>query len=144
MLAALIRRGRACRPALVALRQAAKVWSGGVTSAERLSVLPAITNRATISLLSFASKKLRISVEYRPQADTGLQPTIIEQEGGSPDSVCADDALVAVHSQQHDRLRFRRLYVLSLKRRLTLDVAARVTRIGRAEPQTRRVSRGPA
>jgi hypothetical protein len=37
-----------------------------------------------------------------------------------------------------------RLYVLSLKRRLTLDVTARVTRIGRAEPQTRRASRGPA
>src|SRR5258708_33258946 len=31
----------------------------------------------------------------------------------------------------------------SLKRRLTLDVTARVTRIGRAEPQTRRASRGP-
>src|SRR5229473_5199609 len=32
----------------------------------------------------------------------------------------------------------------SLKRRLTLDITARVTRIGRAEPQTRRASRGPA
>ena len=32
----------------------------------------------------------------------------------------------------------------TLKRRLTLDVTARVTRIGRAEPQTRRASRGPA
>jgi hypothetical protein len=32
----------------------------------------------------------------------------------------------------------------SLKGRLTLDVAARVTRIGRAEPQTRRASHGPA
>jgi hypothetical protein len=32
----------------------------------------------------------------------------------------------------------------SLKRRLTIDVTARVTRIGRAEPQTRRVSRGRA
>src|SRR6266852_8451274 len=31
----------------------------------------------------------------------------------------------------------------SLKRRLTLDITARVTRIGRAEPQTRRASRGP-
>ena len=37
-----------------------------------------------------------------------------------------------------------RLYVLSLKRRLTLDVTARVTRIGRAEPQTRRASREPS
>jgi hypothetical protein len=27
---------------------------------------------------------------------------------------------------------------------LTLDITARVTRIGRAEPQTRRASRGPA
>jgi hypothetical protein len=50
-----------------------------------------------------ASKKLGFSLEYRPQADTGLQPTIIEQEGGSRDSVCADDPLVAVHSQQHAR-----------------------------------------
>jgi hypothetical protein len=30
---------------------------------------------------------------------------------------------------------------LALKRRLTLDAVARVTRIGRAEPQARRVSR---
>jgi hypothetical protein len=33
-----------------------------------------------------------------------------------------------------------RLYALPRKRRLTLNVAARVTRMGRAEPQTRRVS----
>jgi hypothetical protein len=33
---------------------------------------------------------------------------------------------------------YLRLYVLSLKRRLTLDVTARVTRMSRAEPQTRR------
>jgi len=32
----------------------------------------------------------------------------------------------------------------SLKRRLTLDVTARVTRIDRAEPQTRRASREPS
>jgi hypothetical protein len=32
----------------------------------------------------------------------------------------------------------------SLKRRLTLDITARVTRIGRAEPQTGRASRGPS
>src|SRR5258708_14991933 len=32
----------------------------------------------------------------------------------------------------------------SLKERLTLDITARVTRIGRAEPQTRRASREPA
>jgi hypothetical protein len=37
---------------------------------------------------------------------------------------------------------YLRPYVLPLKRRLTLDVAARVTRIGRAEPQSRRASRG--
>jgi hypothetical protein len=37
-----------------------------------------------------------------------------------------------------------RPYVLPLKRRLTLDVTARVTRIGREEPQTRRASRGPS
>jgi hypothetical protein len=40
--------------------------------------------------------------------------------------------------------RAARLYVLSLKGRLTLDVAARVTRIDRAEPQTRRASREPS
>jgi hypothetical protein len=49
---------------------------------------------------------------------------------------------------RRDRWRWRqdypRLYVLSLKRRLTLDVTARVARIGRAEPQTRRASREPS
>jgi imidazolonepropionase-like amidohydrolase len=35
-----------------------------------------------------------------------------------------------------------RPYVLSCLRRLTLDAIARVTRMGRAEPQARRASRG--
>jgi hypothetical protein len=89
-----------CRAALVALRRAAKVRSGGVTSAERLSLLPAITNRAKISVLPLRRKSSVFSLEYRPQADTGFQPPIIQQEGGSRDSIRADDALVAVYSQQ--------------------------------------------
>ena len=39
------------------------------------------------------------------------------------------------------RERFRP-YVLSCERRLVLDVRTRVARIGRAEPHTRRMSRG--
>jgi hypothetical protein len=42
------------------------------------------------------------------------------------------------------RVAFPQTVCPSLKRRLTIDVTARVTRIGRAEPQTRRVSRGRA
>src|SRR5262249_57505061 len=48
-----------------------------------------------------APKKLGVSLEDRPQADTGSQPAIIEQEGRARDPVCADDALVAVNRQQH-------------------------------------------
>ena len=54
------RRGRVCRATFVALRQA--VWTGGVTSADRLSLLPAITNRVADVGSVPASKQLEVSV----------------------------------------------------------------------------------
>src|SRR5215510_9477319 len=50
-----------------------------------------------------APKKVGVSFEDRPQADTGPQPAVIGQQGGARDPVCADDALVAVNRQQHAR-----------------------------------------
>ena len=41
-----------------------------------------------------APKKVEVSFEDCPQADTGLQSAIIEQEGPAGDAVCTDDALV--------------------------------------------------
>src|SRR5438270_2953881 len=43
---------------------------------------------------------------------------------------------------RHAELRSARLYVPHKMRRLTLDVATRVARMDRVEPQTRRASRG--
>src|SRR5206468_3863401 len=51
-----------------------------------------------------ASTELEFSFKCRPQADTGLQPTIIEQEGCARDSVCADDTPVAIDGQQPSAL----------------------------------------
>ena len=48
-----------------------------------------------------APEEVDVSLEDRPQADTGPQPAIIEHEGRARDPVCADDALVAVNRQQH-------------------------------------------
>src|SRR6266699_3632107 len=87
------RRGRACSAAFAALRQSAKGCMGGVTRAERLSRLPAITKRAAISALSLRRKSSR----------SRLKSAIIEQEGSARDAVCADHALVAVHRQQRAR-----------------------------------------
>src|SRR5262249_22412013 len=47
-----------------------------------------------------ASKELEIPLEDRPQTDTGLKSAIVEQEGSARDTVCPDDALVAIHRQQ--------------------------------------------
>jgi hypothetical protein len=47
-----------------------------------------------------APKQREISFKYAPQADTGHQPAIIEQEARARGPVCAD-ALAAVHGQQH-------------------------------------------
>ena len=49
----------------------------------------------------FAPEEIEISFEEFPQADTGLQRPIIQQEGPARCTVCADDALVAVNGQQH-------------------------------------------
>src|SRR6516164_6888867 len=46
-------------------------------------------------------EEIEISFEEFPQADTGLQRPIIQQEGPARGAVCADDALVAVNGQQH-------------------------------------------
>src|SRR6476646_1581994 len=48
-----------------------------------------------------APEEIEISLEEFPQADTGLQPSIIQQEGPARGAVCADNALVAVNGQQH-------------------------------------------
>src|SRR5258705_9295445 len=48
-----------------------------------------------------APEEVEISFEDRPQADTGPQPAIIEQEGRARSPVCANDALVVVNRQQH-------------------------------------------
>jgi hypothetical protein len=48
-----------------------------------------------------APEEVEVSFEDRPQADTGPQPAIIEQEGRARGPVCANDALVAVNRQQH-------------------------------------------
>src|SRR5712691_7593287 len=48
-----------------------------------------------------APEQVEVSFEDRPQADTGPQPAIIEQEGRARGPVCANDALVAVNRQQH-------------------------------------------
>src|SRR5258708_8848475 len=53
--------------------------------------------------LFLAPEKIGVSFEDRPQADTGAQPAIVEQEGFAREPVCADDALVAVDGQQHAR-----------------------------------------
>ena len=53
------RRGRACSAAFAALRQSANGWMGGVTRAERLSWLPAITKRVAISAVSLRRKSSR-------------------------------------------------------------------------------------
>jgi hypothetical protein len=84
----------------------------------------------------------------------GFEPVSAETQpvSGQPRTQISDIGNPASRDTPRDsrlfgarRPRFHaRLYVLSLKRRLTLDVAARVTWIGRAEPQTRRASRGPA
>src|SRR5580700_10219397 len=49
----------------------------------------------------FAPKEVDVSFEDRPQADTGPEPAIIEQEGPARNPVCADDALLGVNRQQH-------------------------------------------
>src|SRR5580693_5523272 len=49
----------------------------------------------------FAPKEVDASFEDRPQADTGAERAIIEQEGPARNPVCADDALVGVNRQQH-------------------------------------------
>jgi hypothetical protein len=49
----------------------------------------------------FAPKEVKVSLEDRPQAETGPQPAIVQQEGRTRDPVCADDSLVAVNRQQH-------------------------------------------
>jgi hypothetical protein len=46
-------------------------------------------------------EEIEISFEEFPQADTGLQPPIIQQENPARGAVYADDALVAVNGQQH-------------------------------------------
>ena len=48
-----------------------------------------------------APEEVDVSLENRPQADTRLEPAIIEHEGRARDPVCADDALVAGNRQQH-------------------------------------------
>src|SRR6516162_5843294 len=48
-----------------------------------------------------APKDVEVSFENRPQADTGPEPAIIEQQRPTRNSVRADDALVAVNRQQH-------------------------------------------
>jgi hypothetical protein len=48
-----------------------------------------------------APKKVEVSFENRPQADTRLQPAIIEHEGPARNTVCTDDALIAVNREQH-------------------------------------------
>jgi hypothetical protein len=42
-----------------------------------------------------------VSLEFRPQTDTGLQPSIIKQQRRACDMVRAGDTLVLVHGQQH-------------------------------------------
>jgi hypothetical protein len=51
--------------------------------------------------LILPSKEFEVSLEYRPQADTGFEPAIIEQEVSARGSVSTDDVLVAIHCQQH-------------------------------------------
>ena len=46
--------------------------------------------------LFFAPEEVDLSFEDRPQADTGPEPAIIEQEGPARNPVCADDALLGV------------------------------------------------
>src|SRR6516164_7698843 len=48
-----------------------------------------------------APEEIEISFEKFPQADTGLQRPIIQQERPARGAVCSDDALVAVNGQQH-------------------------------------------
>src|SRR5262249_14664199 len=48
-----------------------------------------------------APKQRGLPFEQAPEADPRLQPSIVEQKCGARGSVCADDALVVVASQQH-------------------------------------------
>ena len=47
-----------------------------------------------------APEEIEISFEEFPQADTGLQPPIFQQEDPARGAVYANDALVAVNGQQ--------------------------------------------
>src|SRR6516162_3607318 len=46
-------------------------------------------------------EEIEISFEEFPQADTGLQRPIIQQEGPARGAVCAQDALVGIDGQQN-------------------------------------------
>ena len=101
ILASRSKRGRVCRAVLIVSCQAPEVLSGGVTSAGQISSLPATTSSRRDIGRVLAPKERAVLFEQAPQADTGSQPSIIEQERGACGSVCADDALVAVGGQQH-------------------------------------------
>src|SRR5262245_27532500 len=48
-----------------------------------------------------APEEIEISFEEFPQADTGLQASIVQQKHPARGAVCANDALVAVKGQQY-------------------------------------------
>ena len=94
-------RGRVCRAMLAAFCQAPRS-SRGVTSAGRVSSLPAMTSSVGISVVSFLRKSARSCCS---RGSTGRhqarQRAIIEQERSARGSGCADNALAAVDGQQH-------------------------------------------